>query len=177
MALLGATACDRGTGPAPPAKETAAGANITVAPTLLAVVWSKMPETFCIWETTLGSKHGPGSFAASGDEPDPVLHFDDRVFLAISEEDRPMVTLRADGNGERAVQLESWSTHGTDSASLGMYLTAEARRALGGAKRIELTLDGRTLLDLPMENFPTQAELDNCFQPNAGTGPDSEHEE
>ena len=185
LVLLAAAACERAPEAAPPAKEVVAPANeVVIAPAAAApVVWTMNPEDVCSWKTTRGGKRGPGSFAASGNMPDPVLHFNDRAFLEISMEDRPMATLRADGDDRRSVRLQSWSSHDhwnpqeAVNASLGMYLTAAARRALGGAKRIELIIDGRTLLDLPMENFPSQAELDECFHPDAGPEADGEHEE
>ena len=56
---------------------------------------------------------------------------------------------------------------------LGMYLRADARRAMGGADWIEVLHEGKLLTAIPLSQTPSQAALDACVTVR---GPNSEEE-
>ena len=56
---------------------------------------------------------------------------------------------------------------------LGLFLDRRLRRAMGGARRMEIFHQGKLLVDLPLAQTPTSAALGKCTQPK-GRQTDSE---
>lgn len=135
------------------------------APGAAAKAWKLQPNG-CEWLITGEDGRSHVASISRGDEL--MLSLTDAAFLGWSESERPRVELVFDGDPERRVFAEGWATHageGSTSSSFGLYLDAQARRALGGATRMELRRDGKPVFDLPLAATPGQAELDACVPP------------
>lgn len=104
-----------------------------------------------------------------------ILSLTDSVFAAWPEEDRPVVELRFDGDPARAVEAESWSTHGSDGgATLGLFLDADARALMAGAASLELWRDDAPILEIPLAGVADHADLELCVPPPGAASADSE---
>lgn len=131
-------------------------------------------ENVCDW--WLSGPNGKELHASIGQGDDnPVLTVSDRAFLPFSEEERVPVTLRFDGNPKRESRASGWvsSVVGDGQRMLGLFLNAPARRAMGGARQIQIFHRGKLLVDFPLANTPTRAQLDKCTRPKDQKG-DSE---
>jgi hypothetical protein len=116
------------------------------------------------WLSDLDGKSLRASIGRGDD--DPVLTINDRGFLKFTESDSPTVTLRADGDPTKAIELTGWVSSDVGGTRMfGVYLQAEARRIFGGATRVEILDASGTLADQMLEATPTQAELDACVRP------------
>ncbi len=133
--------------------------------------WAVDGDVGCSW--WLSGPNGKEHHASigTGDE-DPVLTISDRAFRPFTEEQTVPLTLRFDRDPARVATASAWSSSvvGNGERMLGMYLRADARRALGGASFIEVLHEGRVLTAIPLAATPSQAELDACVQP-----PGTEH--
>ena len=70
---------------------------------------------------------------------------------------------------------EGWVSHGAEKSSMfGLYLDARARRAMAGATRLELSRDGKPVIDLFLSDTPSRAELNACVPPPKGPNSDEE---
>jgi len=147
----------------------AQGASAETTPAPSSPVKPFVLDQECVW--WLSGDDGQrlrASIEGSYSDEDPVLTVADPVFFRIGESESPRVTLRIDGDRSRKIVLKDWSTHvGTETAMLGMYLTARARRILDGARRIEIAIGGELLLDLPVAAMPSAAELQACVFPKS----------
>lgn len=96
-----------------------------------------------------------------------MLTVSERAFLPFAEDQRVPLVLRFDRDPRRVADASAWSSSvvGDGERMLGMYLTAAARKAFGGATRIEILHHGKLLADIPLAATPSQAALDACVRP------------
>jgi len=128
--------------------------------------WTAEGDIGCSWWLSGPNGREHHASIGSGDE-DPVLTVSDKAFLPFLETDRVPLVLRFDGDPKRQASATAWSSSvvGDGERMLGMYLTAAARKALGGARRIEIVHKGKVLADIPLAATPSQAALDACVRP------------
>lgn len=102
----------------------------------------------------------------------PVPTIADRAFVNFTEEERIPVILRFDGDSRREATASAWVNRvvGDGERMLGLYLSAEARRVMSGASRIEVVHSGKTLTELPLAATPSLTELDACVVPPGHQG-------
>ena len=128
--------------------------------------WTAEGDIGCSW--WLSGPNGKELHASIGQgDDDPVLTVAERAFLPFAETDDVPLVLRFDRDPRREATATAWvsSVVGDGERMLGMYLTAAARKALGGATRIEILHQGKVLTDIPLAGTPSQAELDACVRP------------
>lgn len=142
------------------------GLALAAAPVPPVKPWVVEGDVGCSW--WLSGPDGKSHVASIGQGDELMLSLSHAAFMAWSELERPRVELIFDHDPKRRVVVEGWATHGGEgstSSSFGLYLDAAARRALGGATRLELRRDGKAVIDLPLAATPGQAELDACVPP------------
>ena len=150
---------------------------LVAAPAAVAVPvkpWVPHAESPCDW--WLSGPNGKELHASIGQgDDDPVLTVAERAFLPFAETDDVPLVLRFDRDPRREASATAWvsSVVGDGERMLGMYLRAAARKAFGGARRIEILHKGKLLADFPLAATPSQAELDACVRP---FNPNSEEE-
>ena len=153
-----------------------AGLTLAAAPPVPPVKpWVPHADIGCDW--WLSGADGKSHVASIGQGDELMLSFSDAAFMAWSDLKRPRVELIFDSDPKRRVFVEGWATHGgagSSNSSFGLYLDAAARRALGGATRLELRRDGKAVIDLRLAATPSQAELDACVPPPKGPNSDEE---
>jgi hypothetical protein len=99
----------------------------------------------------------------------------DAGFDAWPQSDHLPVQLMFDHDPKRTVTVDASVTHTAGAPTmLGFHLDADARRALGGATRLELLRDGKLIVDMPLAATPSQAKLDFCVPPPKTEDSDSE---
>ena len=104
-----------------------------------------------------------------------LLSIADPKFLAWSEVDHPKVELRFNKDPNRRVMTEGWVSHvGKETSIFGTYLSAEALKAMSKATTLELHRDGKLMIELPLVDTPSQAELEACIRPPNTGSSDSE---
>ncbi len=104
-----------------------------------------------------------------------LLSVSDRAFAAWPEEDRPLVELRFNRDPRRQATAEGWATHGSEGlAMFGLILSEEALRSMAEATMLELRRDGALVVELPLADTPSQAELEACVPPPYDGRSDSE---
>ena len=136
--------------------------------------WTVEGDIGCSW--WLSGPNGKELHASIGQgDDDPVLTVAERAFLPFAETDDVPLVLRFDRDPRREATASAWvsSVVGDGERMLGMYLTAAARKAFGGARRIEILHKGQVLTNIPLAATPSQAELDACVRP---PNPHSEEE-
>ena len=132
--------------------------------------WVEEGDIGCSWGITGPNGKTHRASIGTGDD-DPVLSLDDAAFVALPEYGRVPVTLRFDGNPKRIATGSAWTGIVLDGErSLGMFLDATARKAMGGARRIEVIHDGKTLLDMPLAKTPSLKQLEKCTWPKGRKG-------
>lgn len=136
--------------------------------------WEEEGDVGCHWWLSGADGREHRASIGQGDD-DPVLTISDRAFLPFTEEMRVPVTVRIDGSRKRRFTASAWSSSivGDGERMLGMFLDAGARRAFGGARRIEVIHAGKVLADLPLAKTPSRRMLDFCTRPKGLKG-DSE---
>lgn len=128
--------------------------------------WAVDGDIGCHW--WLSGPNGREHHASIGQgDDDPVLTVSEKAFLPFAETDNVALVLRFDGNPKRQATASAWvsSVVGDGERMLGMYLRPAARKAMGGAKRIEILHKGKVLADIPLAATPSQAQLDACVRP------------
>ena len=133
--------------------------------------WAVDGDVGCSW--WLSGPNGKEHHASIGTgDDDPVLTISERAFLPFAEDATVPLVLRFDRDPARVASAEAWSSSvvGDGERMLGMYLRADARRALGGSSFIEVLHEGRVLTAIPLAATPSQADLDACVRP-----PGTEH--
>ena len=91
-----------------------------------------------------------------GDD-DPVLTINDRGFLKFSESDSPTVTLRANGDPAKAIELTGWvSSDVGGSRMFGVYLRPKRGGYSGARPACEILEKGETLADQMLERRPAR---------------------
>jgi hypothetical protein len=99
----------------------------------------------------------------------------DFAFDPWPQSDAVRVEVMFNHDPKRRVSVEGSISHLSGAPTmLGFSLDAGARRALGGATRIEVLQDGKTVVDLPLAETPSQAQLDFCVPPPRTKDSDSE---
>ena len=127
----------------------------------------------CSW--WLSREDGKRHLASIGQGDGVVLSLSDAAFDDWSEEGQPAVELTFDRNPARRIKAAGWVSKGGGSpAMFGLYLDASARRAMAGAKRLELSRDGKPMIDLFLAETPSRAELNACVPPPKGPNSDEE---
>lgn len=148
------------------------GAAPVVAPPVKP--WEVDGDIGCGW--WLSGPNGREHHASIGQgDDDPVLTVSEKSFLPFGESDDVPLILRFDRDPKREAAASAWvsSVVGDGERMLGMYLRPAARKAMGGASRIEVLHQGKVLADIPLAATPSQAALDACVRP---PNPDSEEE-
>ena len=56
----------------------------------------------------------------------------------------------------------------------GFYLDSAARQAMSNATRLELSRDGKPVIDLFLSDTPSRAQLNACVPPPKGPNSDEE---
>lgn len=128
--------------------------------------WVLHAEVPCDW--WLSGPNGKEHHASIGQgDDDPVLSVSERSFFSFSERDQVPLVLRFNGDRRREAAATAWvsSVVGDGERMLGMYLRAPARKAMGGATRIEIVHRGNVLADIALAATPSQAVLDACVVP------------
>lgn len=139
---------------------------LLLAPAAPIKPWAVDGDIGCRW--WLSGPNGKEHHASIGQgDDDPVLSVTDKAFLPFDETADVPLLLRFDGDPRREAAAVAWSSSivGKGERMLGMYLRAPARKAMGGAKRIELLSNGKVLTDIPLAATPSQAALDACVVP------------
>jgi hypothetical protein len=155
-----------------------AGAEASGAPPTAPAVnaikpWVPEPDMDCDW--WVSREDGHSHRASIGQDDGLSMGLSDLGFDAWPETNQIRVELIFNHDPERRVSVIGWTTHISEAPTmLGFYLDAEARRALGGATRLELLRDGKTIVDMPLAATPSQAELDRCVPPPRTKDSDSE---
>ena len=128
--------------------------------------WTDEGDIGCRWWLSGPNGRELHASIGQGDE-DPVLTVAERAFLPFAETDTVPLVLRFDRDPRRQASASAWvsSVVGDGERMLGMYLTAAARKAFGGANRIEILHQGKLLADIPLAATPSQATLDACVRP------------
>ncbi len=128
--------------------------------------WVPNAEAACSWWLSGPNGRELHASIGQGDE-EPVLTVAERAFLPFAETDDVPLVLRFDRDPRREASASAWvsSVVGDGERMLGMYLTAAARKAFGGANRIEILHQGKLLADIPLAATPSQATLDACVRP------------
>jgi len=137
--------------------------------------WVPHAEVDCAW--WLSGPNGKELHASIGQgDEDPMLTVSERSFRRFSESQRVPLVLRFNRDRNRQATAEAWvsSVVGNGERMLGMYLGADARKAIGGASRIEIVHKGKVLADIPLAATPSQAALDACVVPPKGEHSDEE---
>jgi len=168
LAMLLTLAATAATAAAPPPAPKAIAQPAPVKP------WVPHAEADCDW--WLSGPNGKEHHASIGQgDDDPVLTVSEKSFLPFAETDDVPLVLRFDGDPKREAEASAWvsSVVGDGERMLGMYLRPAARKAMGGANRIEILHKGKLLADIPLAATPTQAALDACVRP---PNPNSEEE-
>jgi hypothetical protein len=153
-----------------PASLAAIALLVALAPPAPVKPWEEVGDIGCSWWLSGPDGKTHRASIGTGDD-DPVLTIDDSAFVAFPEYGRVPVTVRFDGDPKRTATATAWTgiVIGGER-SLGMFLDKRARRALGGARRIEVMHEGKTLLDLPLARTPSRAELEKCTFPKGRKG-------
>lgn len=128
--------------------------------------WVAQAGTDCDW--WLSGPNGKELHASIGlGDVDPVLSIVEHAFLPFAETDDVPLILRFDRDPKREVAATAWSSSVVkgNERILGLYLRPEARKAMGGASRIEVLHQGKLLADIPLAATPSQAALDACVRP------------
>ncbi|MEO8141603.1 MAG: hypothetical protein ABI617_02985 [Sphingomicrobium sp.] len=128
--------------------------------------WAVDGDVGCHW--WLSGPNGKEHHASIGQgDDDPVLTVSDKAFMPFAETDEVPLVLRFSGDPMREAAAVAWSSSvvGDGERMLGMYLRAPARKAMGGATRIEILHHGKVLADIPLAATPSQAVLDACVVP------------
>lgn len=136
--------------------------------------WAVVGDIGCHW--WLSGPNGKEHHASIGQgDDDPVLSVSDKKFLPFSESDEVSLVLRFDRDPKREATATAWvsSVVGDGERMLGLVLRAPARKAMGGATRIEIVHQGKVLADIRLAATPSQATLDACVVP---PNPDREDE-
>ena len=152
----------------------AASVAIAAAPPAPVKPWVPDASMPCDW--WLSGPNGKELHASIGyGDDDPVLTVSDRAFLPFTEEQDVPVTLRFDRDPKRVATATGWSSSvvGDGHRMLGLYLDARMRRAMGGARRMEILHRGKVLVDLPLARTPSRSALEKCVRPKGRKG-DSE---
>lgn len=133
--------------------------------------WEEVGDVGCSW--WLSGPNGKELHASIGQgDDDPVLTISDRAFLPFTEEMRVPVTVRLNRDRKRSFAATAWSSSivGDGERMMGMFPDRRARRALGGARRLEVAYAGKVLVDIPLARTPSRAELDRCTRPKGLKG-------
>lgn len=121
--------------------------------------WERRGE--CDWWLKGDSSKRHRASISKGDEL--MMSISDQAFVHWSEDERQLVDLIFDGDPKRQVQVEGWSTHGSDgSGTFGFYLNEATRRYLSEASELRLRHHGQVIIDVTLANLPSDAELDEC---------------
>lgn len=126
-----------------------------------AVPFEKHAEIDCDWMMKdRGEPLIRGSISRG--EQSPVLYILDPLFAGWSDNEDHEIELVESGSGKRARAL-AYVLHSKEtSASLSIFLDAEARSVVGGAKYLTIWKDGRPVLNLAFANTPSAEELAAC---------------
>ena len=152
----------------------AAGPALPAVKPLAVKPWAVVGDIGCHW--WLSGPNGKEHHASIGQgDDDPVLSVSDKAFLPFAETDKVPLMLRFNGESTREATAMAWvsSVVGDGERMLGMVLRPAARKAMGGATRIEIVHQGKVLADIRLAATPSQATLDACVVP---PNPDREDE-
>ena len=118
--------------------------------------WEATPDMDCDWWLSREDGH---SHRASIDQGSGLsMGLSDTAFDTWPQSDHVPVLLRFNHDAKRMVTVDAWVTHSDGAPTMiGFILDARARRALGGATRLEVVDHGKTLVDLPLAATPSAA--------------------
>ena len=152
----------------------AASAAPAAAPAAPVNPWVLTPDMNCDWWVSREDGH---SHRASIDQGGGLqMGLSDVAFDAWPESNEKLrLELIFDHDSRRRVSVGASVTHSSGIPTmLGFELDADTRRAMGGATRLELLRDGKTIVDMPLAATPSQAEFDRCVPPPNEGPSDSE---
>jgi len=120
-------------------------------------------EGNCSWWLSRESDKGLHASIGPGDPGLLVLTIGDEIFRTWSETDRPVVTLRFNGDPKRSVTVDGWaSTAGGTVGMFGMYLDGDGRAKLANATSLELLRGGELVVKLQLAETPGKDALEEC---------------
>lgn len=137
--------------------------------------WVEEGDVGCHWRLSRPDGKEYHASIGQGDD-DPLLTVSEKSFVPFAETERVTLVLRFNGDSKREAAATAWSSSvvGDGERMLGMYLDAAARKAMGGATRIEMLHQGKLLADIPLAATPSQAMLDGCVRPPKSEDSDEE---
>ena len=134
--------------------------------------WKK--EADCYWVLTYPDGVAHRAWIAAG-HSGVFLNLVDETMESWPVSDRLPVVLVADGAVDRSVATRGSHRDGDGATLLTVILDEPQRALIAGAKRVELTSEGRPSFTLPLAGAPTGSDLDAC-DTNPGPADFSEEE-